>query len=139
MRAQERLWGNTSSQKYVAKLGEAFNYGNDRVYDLIKEVPNINVHKKLDEALTSYDVVISFGTTKESQLRLPFAPETEGVTLCSGEWNKVQVRQLKLELKRPHKTSSEERVAQREHPYGVFDFPPNVSGKPFGLVCHIKS
>jgi len=139
MKGEERLWGNTSGQKYVTKLGVAFNYGNDRVYDLIKEVPNINVHEKLNKALTSHDVVISFDTTKEGQLRLPFAPETEGVTLCSGEWNQVQVRQLELELKRPHRTSDEEQVVFREHPYGVFDFPLNVSGKPFGLVCHIKS
>jgi hypothetical protein len=122
----------------VTRLGEAFNYGNDRVYDLMKEVPNINVHKKLNEALTSYDIAISFGATG-GQMRIPFAPEAQSVTLCSGEWNQVGVKQLEFALKRPHRTSGEERVAQREHPYGVFDFPPNVSGKPFGLVCHIKS
>lgn len=137
MKGESRVWGNTSSQQYITSLGNAFNYGDDRVYDLIKEVPNINVHKKLNEALTSHDIAISFGAIG-GQLRLPFAPETESITLCSGEWNKVQVRQLKLELKRPH-TSSEEWVVLREHPYGVFDFPPNVSGKPFGLLCHIKS
>ena len=130
----------TSSQEYIGGLRGAFGYESNReIYRLIKEIPGINVRNKLSEELTSHDVVISFGTTGKGQLRLPFPPETEGVTLCSGEWDQVQVRQLELELKRPHRTSGEEPFVLREHPYGVFDFPSNVSGKPFGLVCHVKS
>ena len=91
----------------MAKLGEAFNYGIDRIYDLIKAVPNTQVHNKLAKELISYDIAISFGAAG-GQMRLPFAPETKGVTLCSREWNIVWVRQLELELKRPHRTSGEE-------------------------------
>jgi len=138
MESAARLCGNTSGQKYVAKLGEALNYGADRVYDLLKTVPDIRVYNRLAEGLTSYDIAVSFGAIG-GQMRIPFAPGTGSVVLCSGEWNRVQVGQLALELKRPYKTNSEATGILRDHPYGVFGFPPNVSGKPFGLICRIKS
>ena len=130
----------TSSQEYIGSLRQAFGYKSKReIYRLINEIPGIDVHNKLSEVLTSHDVIISFGTTGAGQLRVPFSPGTQSVTFCSGEWNQVQVLQLELELRRPHRTSGEEQVIRRKYPYGVFDFPLNVSGKPFGLACGVKS
>ena len=130
----------TSSQVYIEKLQGAFGYKSKKeIYRLIKEIPNIDVHTEFNGALTSHSVIISFGTTGDGQLKVPFPPETKSITLCSGEWNKVQVRQLEFELRRPHKTSSEDTGILRDHPYGVFDFPLAVSGKPFGLECHVSN